>query len=87
MPPQSGMYNMAPPQPMSNNQFGSMGPGVPGAASMPPGGYQPDGQGSGVMGQPNFPAMVRVQNESTGLIWRVKITRVFLWGMAFNLIK
>ncbi|KAK3759614.1 hypothetical protein RRG08_016351, partial [Elysia crispata] len=51
LPGQSGLYNMAP------HQFGPMGPGLPGASSMPPGGYQQDGQGPGVMGQPNFSTM------------------------------
>ncbi|RUS79812.1 hypothetical protein EGW08_012411, partial [Elysia chlorotica] len=43
-PGQSGLYNMGP------HQYGPMGPGLPG-------GYHPDGQGPGVMGQPNYPPM------------------------------
>lgn len=55
IPPQGNVYSMAP----HSAQFGGIGGGHPGPASMPPGGYQADGQGAGIMGQgqPNYPPM------------------------------
>ncbi|GFR91664.1 hepatocyte growth factor-regulated tyrosine kinase substrate [Elysia marginata] len=54
LPPQAGVYNMA----AHSSQYGGMGGGHPGPGSLPPGGYQPEGQGAGVMGQPGFPPMM-----------------------------